>query len=51
MTGAPTIGGLDGSIAVVTGGASGIGEAVVRLLEPSGASVHMADLGGPSRST
>ena len=46
MNGAPTIGGLDGAIAVVTGGASGIGEAVVRLLEQSGAIVRVADLGG-----
>ena len=46
MSGAPTIGGLDGAIAVVTGGASGIGEAVVRLLEQSGAVVRVADLGG-----
>ena len=46
MTDAPTIGGLDGAIAVVTGGASGIGEAVVRLLEQSGATVRVADLGG-----
>jgi meso-butanediol dehydrogenase/(S,S)-butanediol dehydrogenase/diacetyl reductase len=42
----PAIGGLDGALAVVTGGASGIGEAVVRLLERSGATVHVADLGG-----
>ena len=46
MTDAPTIGGLDGAIAVVTGGASGIGEAVARLLEQSGAIVRVADLGG-----
>ena len=46
MTEAPTIGGLDGAIAVVTGGASGIGEAVARLLEQSGAIVRVADLGG-----
>ena len=46
MNGAPTIGGLDGAIAVVTGGASGIGDAVVRLLEQSGAIVRVADLGG-----
>lgn len=41
-----TIGGLDGAVAVVTGGGSGIGAAVVRLLERSGATVHVADLGG-----
>ena len=46
MTGALTIGGLDGAVAVVTGGASGIGEAVMRLLEQSGAIVRVADLGG-----
>lgn len=41
-----TIGGLEGAVAVVTGGASGIGAAVVRLLERSGATVRVADLGG-----
>ena len=46
MPDAPMIGGLDGAIAVVTGGASGIGEAVTRLLERSGAVVRIADLGG-----
>ena len=42
-----TIGGLDGAVALVTGGASGIGRAVTELLEASGARVHIADLGGP----
>jgi len=36
--------GLDGAVAVVTGGASGIGGACVRLLEQSGAKVHVVDL-------
>jgi len=36
--------GLDGAVAVVTGGASGIGGACVRLLEQSGATVHVVDL-------
>src|SRR5258707_8899699 len=40
------IGGLAGKVAVVTGGASGIGEACCNLLEASGASVHVADLTG-----
>jgi len=44
MADALTIGGLDGSVAVVTGGSSGIGEAVTRLLERSGACVHVVDL-------
>ncbi len=44
MAYAPAIGGLDGSVAVVTGGSSGIGEAVTRLLERSGAHVHVVDL-------
>jgi meso-butanediol dehydrogenase/(S,S)-butanediol dehydrogenase/diacetyl reductase len=38
------IGGLDGAVAVVTGGASGIGEACCRLLLRAGATVHVADL-------
>jgi meso-butanediol dehydrogenase / (S,S)-butanediol dehydrogenase / diacetyl reductase len=42
----PTIGGLDGAVAVVTGGASGIGAACRRLLEASGASVVVADRAG-----
>jgi NAD(P)-dependent dehydrogenase (short-subunit alcohol dehydrogenase family) len=37
------IGGLDGAVAVVTGGASGIGAACGRLLEASGASVVVVD--------
>jgi meso-butanediol dehydrogenase/(S,S)-butanediol dehydrogenase/diacetyl reductase len=41
-----TIAGLDGATAVVTGGDSGIGAAVVRLFERSGVTVHVADLGG-----
>ena len=38
--------GLDGTVAVVTGGASGIGAACCRLLEASGATVHVADREG-----
>jgi meso-butanediol dehydrogenase/(S,S)-butanediol dehydrogenase/diacetyl reductase len=41
-----SIGGLDGAVAVVTGGASGIGEACCRLLLRAGATVHVADLEG-----
>jgi len=37
------LGGLQGAVAVVTGGASGIGEACCNLLEASGATVHVAD--------
>ena len=40
------IGGLDGAVAVVTGGASGIGAACCRQLEASGATVHVADRDG-----
>jgi NAD(P)-dependent dehydrogenase (short-subunit alcohol dehydrogenase family) len=36
--------GLDGAVVVVTGGASGIGEACCRLLLRDGATVHVADL-------
>ena len=36
--------GLDGAVAVVTGGASGIGEASVRLLQHAGVTVHVVDL-------
>lgn len=36
--------GFAGAVAVVTGGASGIGEACVRLLERAGATVHVVDL-------
>jgi meso-butanediol dehydrogenase/(S,S)-butanediol dehydrogenase/diacetyl reductase len=46
MTQGPAIGGLDGAVGVVTGGASGIGAACVSLLERSGATVLVADLGG-----
>jgi len=42
----PVIDGLSRKVAVVTGGASGIGEACGRLLRASGASVIVADLGG-----
>lgn len=37
---------LDGRVALVTGGASGIGEATVRVLTAAGASVHILDLNG-----
>jgi NAD(P)-dependent dehydrogenase (short-subunit alcohol dehydrogenase family) len=37
---------LEGSVAVVTGGASGIGDACRRLLETSGATVHVVDRDG-----
>ena len=37
---------LDQAVAVVTGGASGIGAACCRLLETSGATVHIADRDG-----
>jgi meso-butanediol dehydrogenase/(S,S)-butanediol dehydrogenase/diacetyl reductase len=40
------VGALEGAVAVVTGGSSGIGEAVVRLLERSGAVVVVGDLTG-----
>src|SRR5690349_15100805 len=38
--------GLEGKVAVVTGGASGIGEACSQLLRRSGADVHVVDLAG-----
>jgi meso-butanediol dehydrogenase/(S,S)-butanediol dehydrogenase/diacetyl reductase len=41
-----SIGGLDGAVAVVTGGGSGIGEACCRLLLRAGATVQVADLAG-----
>lgn len=40
------IAGMEGRVAVVTGGASGIGEACASLLAASGAEVHVADLAG-----
>jgi 2-dehydro-3-deoxy-L-rhamnonate dehydrogenase (NAD+) len=43
VTGEPTIRGLDGAVAVVTGGSSGIGAACCRLLDASGASAVVAD--------
>src|SRR2546430_6901623 len=39
------IGGLEGAVAVVTGGAPGIGGACCQLLLGAGATVHAADLG------
>lgn len=40
------IGGLEGAVAVVTGGGSGIGEACCRLLAASGATAHVVDVAG-----
>ena len=37
---------LDGRVALVTGGASGIGEATSRVLTNAGAAVHIVDLDG-----
>jgi meso-butanediol dehydrogenase/(S,S)-butanediol dehydrogenase/diacetyl reductase len=42
------VNGLEGSAAVVTGGASGIGEACCRQLLQAGAEVHVVDLAGDS---
>ncbi len=41
------ISGMEGRVAVVTGGASGIGEACAALLGECGVEVHVADLAGP----
>lgn len=41
------IGGMDGRVAVVTGGASGIGGACTELLRECGVEVYVADLAGP----
>ena len=46
MNGLRAIGGLDGAVAVVTGGASGIGAACRTLLEASDASVVVVDRAG-----
>jgi len=42
---------LDGAVAVVTGGASGIGAACCRLLAASGAEAHVVDRDGDPPST
>ena len=41
---------LDGKVAVVTGGAQGIGEAIAHRLSDAGATVHVADLNAPADS-
>ena len=46
MSDASTIGGLDGAVAVVTGGGSGIGAAAADLLRRGGATVTVVDLAG-----
>ena len=43
---AATISGMEGQVAVVTGGASGIGGACAELLRACGLDVHVADLAG-----
>ncbi|MEO6715921.1 MAG: SDR family NAD(P)-dependent oxidoreductase [Novosphingobium sp.] len=39
--------GYRGKVVVITGGASGMGEAAARLLGELGATVHIADIAGP----
>ena len=45
------MGRLDGRVAAVTGGAAGIGEAIVKLFADEGASVGFADLDGGRGAT
>jgi 3-hydroxybutyrate dehydrogenase len=45
------MGDFDGKVAIVTGGASGIGAATARLLADRGRSVAVADLNGAGAET
>ena len=42
---------LEGKVAIITGGAMGIGEAIVRLFTKHGAKVIIADLADEARKT
>src|SRR6202035_150471 len=51
ITGRPCMGVIDGRVAIITGGARGIGASISRLFASEGASLVINDLGGAPDGT